>query len=115
MVAAAFTGTMIFKGLADGRTIHIRCTMPDVATASWVYPDGGTTLTLPSDQPYKLIDVIIVTGGTDTTQSSLFVNQMASGIVIDHKSNLNTSNFRQFLTSPLTFRAGSQIKLTQAA
>lgn len=115
MAAAAFTGTLVFVGINNGRTIHVRCTMSDVAAAAWVFPDGGTTLQMPSDQAYKLADVIIVTGGTDTNQSALWINQLNSGLVIDHKSNLNTSQFRQFITHPVGFSAGAQLKLVQAA
>jgi len=114
MAAAAFTGTLIFKG-ANGRTIQVRSTMSDVAAAAWVMPDASTTLQLPSDTNWSLVDIIIVTGGTDTTNSDLFVNQLNSGLVIDHKSNLNTAQFRQFITNPVTFRAGSQLKLVQRA
>ena len=114
MAAVAFTGTMIFKG-ANGRIMHIRCTMSDVAAAAWVFPDGSTSLQLPADTNWSLVDIIIVTGGTDTTQSALFVNQLNSGLVIDHKSNLNTAQFRQFITNAVGFKAGSTIKLIQAA
>jgi len=89
--------------------------MSDVAAAAWVFPDGSTTLQLPADTNWSLVDVIIVTGGTDTLQSALYVNQLNSGITVDHKSNLNTSQFRQFITNPIGFRAGSQLKLIQAA
>lgn len=115
MAAAAFTTTMIFRGMRTGKTIHVRCTVSDVAAAYWIFPDGSSTLQLPADDNYSLVDVIIVTGGTDTTQSQLYVNQLNSGIVVDHKSNLNTSQFRQFITNPISFRAGSQLKLVQAA
>jgi len=114
MAAAAFTATLIFVG-SGGKQLHIRATCSDVATQSWTYPDGSTTLQLPSNQNWQLADVIIVTGGTDTTNSVLYVNQLNSGIVIDHKSNLNTVQYRQFITHPLGFSAGAQLKLTQAA
>lgn len=114
MAAAPFTGTLIFKG-TNGKTIQVRCTMSDVAAAAWVFPDGSTTLQLPQASNWALVDVIIVTGGTDTTNSSLFVNQLNSGLVIDHKSNLNTVQFRQFITNPVTFAGGSQVKFIQAA
>lgn len=114
MVAAPFTGTLIFKG-ANGRILHVRCTMSDVAAAAWVFPDGSTSLQLPADTSWSLVDSIVVTGGTDTTQSALYVNQLNSGLVVDHKSNLNTSNFRQFITNPVGFKAGSVLKLIQAA
>jgi len=114
MAAVAFTGTLIFVG-SNGKQLHVRCTMSDVAGAAWVFPDGSTTLQLPSNATWQLADVIVVTGGTDTTNSVLYVNQLNSGIVIDHKSNLNTVQYRQFITHPIGFQPGSQIKLTQAA
>jgi hypothetical protein len=114
MAAAAFTGTLIFKG-GNGRVSHIRVTMSDVAAAAWVFPDGSTTLNLPADTNWSLVDVIIVTGGTDTTNSEIYVNQANTGITIDHKSNLNTVQYRQFITNPIGFKAASQIKLIQRA
>jgi len=115
MAAAAFTGTVILKGLKNGATKHVRCTMSDVAAAGWVFPDASTTLQLPADQDYAVVDIIIVTGGTDTTNSELFVNQMNSGLVVDHKSNLNTVQNRQFGTNPLPLASGCQIKFIQRA
>jgi len=112
MGAAAFTGTLIFKG-GNGKVMHVRCTMSDVTTQAWVFPDASTTLQLPANTNWSLIDCIIVTGGTDTTQSQLYVNQLNTGLVIDHKSNLNSSNFRQFNTAPIGFAAGSVLKLIQ--
>ena len=114
MAAAAFTGTLIFRG-SRGKTLHVRCTMSDVAAASWVFPDGNSFIALPGDQDWTLVDTIIVTGGTDTTQSAVYANQLNTGLVVDHKSNLNTSNFRQFLTNPVGFKAGALLRLTQAA
>lgn len=114
MAAAAFTGTLIFKG-SNGRTMHVRVTMSDVAAAYWAFPDGNSFLALPSEANWSLVDVIIVTGGTDTTQSEVYANGLSTGLVVDHKSNLNTSNFRQFATAPIGFKAGSVIKFKQAA
>jgi hypothetical protein len=115
MVAAAFTATLIFKGAKSQNTIHQRATISDVAGAYWVFPDGNSFLQLPSDEPYYLVDVIVVTGGTDTTQSQLFVNQKNTGLVLDHKSNLNSSQYRQFINNPLGFKPAALIRLTQAA
>jgi hypothetical protein len=115
MAAAAFTETVILKGTRDGRTIHIRMTVSDVASAYAIAPDGNGFIQLPGDQDYKLSDVIVVTGGTDTTQQLIFANSLNTGLVLDNKSNLNTANFRQFLTSPVAFKAGSLIRFQQAA
>jgi len=114
MAAAAFVETLILKG-SNGRIIHMPVTLSDVANAFGIYPDSADFLQLPSDQDYSLIDVIVVTGGTDTNFQNVFVNQLDSGLKISNKSNLNTSNFRQFATAPVTFRAGSTIKLKQTA
>jgi len=115
MAAVAFTGTAIFKGQRTGRILHIRTAMSDVAAQSWTFSDGSAVLQLPSDDNYSLVDMIVVVGGTDTNQSALWVNQTNSGLVIDHKSNLNTSQFRQFITNPVGFKAGSQLRFIQAA
>lgn len=114
MAAVPFTATLIFQGSA-GTVFHTRCTISDVAAAYWIFPSGDAFLQLPSNENWTLKDVIVVTGGTDTTQSELYANQKNTGLVLDHKSNLNTSNFRQFLTSPISFKAGAQIKLVQRA
>ena len=115
MAAAAFTQTLIFKGTSNGRVIHVSQTVSDVAAAYAINPDGSDFLALPSDQNYALIDLIVVTGGTDTNFEQLFLNGLDSGIKISNKSNLNTSNFRQFATAPITVKAGSTIKLKQSA
>jgi hypothetical protein len=114
MAAAAFTATLIFKG-ANGKQLYVRATITDVAAAYWIYPDGSNILQLPASTTWYLVDVVVVTGGTDTTNSELYVNQMNSGIVIDHKSNLNTVQNRIFQANPLGFAAGSQLKLIQRA
>lgn len=115
MAAVPFTETLIFKGQGNGRVMHIRATVSDVAAAYAVAPDGNGFVQLPSDQNYALVDVIVVTGGTDTTNQEIFANSMSTGIVIDNKSNLNTANSRQFQTAPVAFKAGSLLRFKQAA
>lgn len=115
MAAVPFTETAIFKGASDGRTLHVRLTVSDVAAAYAVAPDGNSFIQLPGDQNYALVDVIVVTGGTDTTNQEIFANSMSTGIIIDNKSNLNTANYRQFQQAPIVFKAGSLLRLKQAA
>lgn len=115
MAAAAFTETLIFQGMNDGRTMHIRCTVSDVAAEYAIAPDGNSFIQLPSDQGYLLRDIIVVTGGTDTTNQTIFANSMSTGIVVDNKSNLNTANSRQFQQAPIGFKAGSLLRFKQAA
>jgi hypothetical protein len=114
MAAAAFVETAIFKG-QNGKVIHYPLTLTDVAAAFAISPDGADSIQLPSDQNYALIDMIVVTGGTDTNFQDMFLNGLATPLRISNKSNLNTSNFRQFATAPVTFAAGSRLKLKQAA
>lgn len=115
MAAVAFTGTLIFRGQRNGAIKNVRVTISDVAAAYWIFPDGSNVLQLSSDQGYNLVDVILVIGGTDTTNAQLFVNQLNSGLVIDNKSNLNTVQNRQFQFNPLGFNPGAQLKFVQAA
>jgi len=115
MAAAPFTQTLILKGVNNGRVLHVGQTVSDVAAAFAINPDLADFLALPSDQNYAIIDLIVVTGGTDTNFQQLFINGLNSGIKISNKSNLNTSNFRQFATAPITLKAGSTIKLQQSA
>lgn len=115
MAAVPFTETLIFKGQTNGRTIHIRMTVSDVAAAYAIAPDGNGFVQLPSDQEYALVDAIVVTGGTDTTQQQVYANGLPTGLVLDNKSNLNTANFRQFLTNPVRFAPGSLLRFYQAA
>jgi hypothetical protein len=115
MAAAAFTETLIFRGASSKKPLYVRATVSDVAAAYAIYPDGSNVLQLPSNENWFLVDAVIVVGGTDTTNQELYVNQMATGIVIDNKSNLNTVQNRIFQANPLGFTGGSQIKLIQRA
>lgn len=115
MAAAAFTETAIFRGASNGRIIHYPLTVSDVANAFALSPDGGDYIQLGTDQPYDLIDLIVVTGGTDTNFQDVFVNGLSTPLKINNKSNLNSSNFRQFATAPVRFAAGAKLKLKQSA
>ena len=114
MAAVAFTETLVFRG-GNGKVIHARATLTDIAAAFAIFPDGNSFFVLPSDQVYSLVDIIVVIGGTDTNQQVLFINGLNSGIAVDNKSNLNTANNRQFQQAPIAFRPGSMLRLTQAA
>ena len=115
MAAVAFTETAIFIGASNGRTMHLRLTLSDVAAAFAIAPDGNSFIQLPSDQDYWMKDVIVVTGGTDTTNQEVFANSMSTGLIVDNKSNLNTANSRQFQQAPVKFKAGSLLRLKQLA
>lgn len=114
MAAAAFSQTLIFKGLSNGRTIHYPMSVSDVNAEFAISPDGNGFIQIPSDQNYGLIDVIVVTGGTDTNYQDVFANGLNSGLRMVNKANLNTSNFRQFATAPVPVKAGTLLRLKQA-
>ena len=115
MAAAAFTETAVFRGTSNNKVVHYPLTLTDIAAAFAISPDGGDYIQLGTDQNYALVDLIVVTGGTDTNFQDVFVNGLATPLKINNKSNLNTSNFRQFATAPVVFAAGSKIKLKQSA
>ena len=115
MVAAPFTETLIFKGVDNARGIQLRMTVSDVAAAYAVAPDGNSFVQLPGDQDYRLVDVIVVTGGTDTTNQEIFANSTSTGVILDNKSNLNTAVARQFQQSAMRFQKGSLLRFKQAA
>lgn len=112
MAAAAFTETLVFRG-SNGRAINISATVSDVANEYAVFPDGNSFLQLPSDAVYSLIDIIVDTGGTDTKFQEVYANQMDTGLKIANKSNLTTSNYRQFQQAPVGFKPGSLLRLKQ--
>ena len=115
MVAAAFTQTLILKGLNNGRVIHVALTVSDVANEYAIAPDGNGFLQIPGDQNYALCDMIVVTGGTDTNFQDIYANGLQTGLRVANKANLNTSNFRQFQSAPVPFKAGALLRFKQAA
>jgi len=114
MGAVAFVQTAIFRG-ANGRVVHVPLTVSDIAGEFAVAPDSNGFIQLPGDQVYSLVDIIVDTGGTDTKFQDVFANGLATGIRITNKANLNTSNFRQFMTAPINFKSGSLLRLKQSA
>lgn len=115
MAAVAFTETLVLIGARDGKTIHLPLSVSDVVDAFAQTEAGDNYITIGTDQNYMLKDIIVVVGGTDTNFQDIFVNGQRSSLRISNKSNLNTSNNRQFQTAPIVFAAGAQIKLKQAA
>jgi len=115
MAAVAFVETAIFKGASNGETKQYSLTVSDVAAAFAIGQDGSDFIQLPSDQPYALIDMIVVVGGTDTNFQEIFANGQSTGIKLSNKSNLNTSNYRQFQQAPMVFKPGTVLKLKQLA
>lgn len=116
MAAAAFTGTLKFMLYSKGQAVPYtqRVTISDVNAAFYIFQDGSSDITLPSDCDYvSLVDVILVTGGTDTTSATIFANQRETGEIIDNKSNLTTNQSRQYMGSPVNFKPGARLKFRQ--
>lgn len=114
MAAVAFVQTVIFMGAQNKRVLHVPMTVSDVNAEYAISPDGNGFIQLPSDQPYRLVDVIVETGGTDTKFQDIYANGLQTGLRITNKANLNSSNFRQFQSAPVTFVGGSLLRLKQA-
>ena len=114
-MAAAFTETLVLKGQSTGKVVHMGLTVSDVAAEFAVAPDGQGLVTIPGDQNYSMVDIIVVVGGTDTLFQNVFANGLDTGLKISNKSNLNTSNNRQFQTAPVGFKAGATIRFKQSA
>ena len=113
MVAAPYNSTLILKGMSKGKTIYMPVSANDVNAAFTTFPDGTTTLQIPADDNYAIVDLIVVTGGTDTTTWDIFKNGLNASVQIVPKANLNTSNNRQFQMNPLGIPAGSKIMFKQ--
>ena len=113
MVAAAYKSTLILKGINKGQTIYMPMSSSDVDAAFCTFPDGTTSLTIPSDDDYAIVDLIVITGGTDTTTIDIFKNGLNASIQIVPKANLNTSNNRQFQANPIGIQGGSKVMFKQ--
>ena len=114
-MAVAFTQTLILRGVSNGKVMHVPQTVSDVVGEYAISPDGNGFLQVPADQNYALVDVIVVTGGTDTKFQDVYANGLTTGLRIGNVSNLNTANNRQFQNAPVTFRAGSLLRFKQTA
>lgn len=113
MVAAPYKATLILKGTQNGKTQHMPMSFSDVDAAFATFPDGSDQLQLGADQDYAIVDIIVITGGTDTTTVDIFKNNLNASIQVVPKANLNSSNNRQFQANPVAFERGSLLKFKQ--
>ena len=92
MAAAAFKGTISLLGISGAQYIE-PFSMSDVANAYATFDSSGLTfLQLP--EPCTIVDIVEVTGGTDTTKTRIWVNNKDTGITYVNTSILNTINNR---------------------
>jgi hypothetical protein len=111
MAAAAFKASLTVRN-AGGQEKMLYLTASDVNAAALVFPSGGTELQL-SSLPCIMKDLVLSAAGTDTTNMSLFVNGVNTGIVLLNAANLYSAQFRQVASSPIQIPAGALVKLVQ--
>lgn len=113
MAAAAFKGTLIFRG-SNGQPKQYPVTISDVNAAFYIFPDGNNVLNLPSNMgTVYLVDLILSAAGTDTTTAGIYANGKDTGEAVQNSANLATNQSRQFNLAPIGFAPGAQIRFTQ--
>ena len=112
MAAAAFKVSLNVVN-AKGNRRNIYLTASDVNGAALVFPSGGTEMQL-SSLPSTITDFICApTYGTDTTNMTLYVNGVDSGIRLINSANQSSTQYRQVLTNPISIPAGALVKCVQ--
>jgi hypothetical protein len=111
MAAAAYKVSMQVRNSA-GQAKSLYLTASDVNAAAWVFSSGGTELQL-SSLPSQVSDIIYSAAGTDTTNVSLFVNGVDTGIRLINSANLGTVYDRQVKVNPINIPAGALCKFVQ--
>ena len=116
MVAAAFKGVISLQGISGTQYVE-PFSMSDVANAFATFDSSGLAfLQLP--EPCTIVDIVEITGGTDTTKTRVWVNNRDTGITWVNTAILNTINNRVPLPikigNPAT-RGGVQLQLKQLA
>jgi len=92
MAAAAFKGTVSLRGIS-GESYIEAISMSDVANAYVTFDATGLTFChIP--EPAAIVDIVCVTGGTDTTKMRIFVNGRDTGKTFVNTAVLNTINNR---------------------
>lgn len=113
MAAAAFLALLVFQA-QNGERIAYNCTVSDVTAAFYIFPDGQNTVTLPANKGnMRLVDVQLSAAGTDTRTADIFAGGRRTPVSILNSANLGTNLARQFLSAPMTFAPGSQLRFTQ--
>jgi hypothetical protein len=111
-MATPFKGSLVFQ--TKYRRWNVPFTASDVTTAAVVFQDGGTVYNLPvSEGPVALVDVILTAAGVDTSQAYIYANQKDTGERIYGALNIGTVLNRQIAASPIGFKPGTQLKITQ--
>jgi hypothetical protein len=113
MVAAAFKAVLVWK-TAEGYAFTQRCTVSDVNGEYYVFQDGSTDITLPSDtSAVYLTDIQLSAAGTDTSYAIIYANQRETGEQIQNALCLASNLARQFRDAPPGFKPGTRVKIKQ--
>lgn len=113
MVAAAFKAVLIFQ-TESGRTLSYPCTVSDVNSEYYVFPDGNNDVVLPSNLgTLALVDVQLSASGTDTTTADIYVNGKVTGEQIMNAGNLTTNLARQFMSAPMYIAPATRLRIKQ--
>jgi hypothetical protein len=112
MAAVAFKVSMLVINSA-GQKRSLYLTASDVNAAALVFPSGGTEMTLSSKDAVIADFVCAPTYGTDTTNMTIFINGVDSGMRIINAANQSGTYNRQILTAPIQIPAGALVKIVQ--
>lgn len=113
MVAAPFKAVLVFK-TEGGASYTQRATVSDVNGEYYVFQDGSSDLTLPSDEGIVVLtDVQLSAAGTDTSYAVIYANQRETGEQIQNALNLASNLARQYVGTGIAFKAGARIKIKQ--
>jgi len=113
MVAAAFKAILKFVA-KDGSTFTYPCTVSDVNTEYYVFPDGNNDVVLPSDRGVLfLADIVLSAAGTDTSQADVYINGKNTGEKILNSANLGTNFSRQLMGSPIGISPAARLRIKQ--
>lgn len=117
MVADPFKATATFRNQITGETRDYVLSFDDVAgNKATIGGTGADSILLPTDAPYKLIDVYCNEDGADTTQAELFANDYTTNRFVQYAQNVPTVQNRQFNEfKGMLFRPGAKIQFIQRA
>ena len=113
-MATPFKAILKFKG-ADGITLSYPCTISDVTTEFYIFPDGNSDVVLPSNHgTLALMDLVLSAAGADTSIADIYVNGKQTGERILNAANLGTNFSRQYTpNTPMFIAAGSRLRIKQ--
>jgi hypothetical protein len=95
----------------NGKSIFL--TASDVNAAAWVFPSGGTEVQLSAGEAVIRDVIYAPTYGTDTTNVSLFVNGIDTGLRIINSANQGGTYNRQIMNAPIKIAPGALVKFVQ--